>query len=276
MYRENSVLFIALFLSIGLHVAILPLIYKDKNTMMFATPEKISKTDTQLVDDSTVDLGIDNSKESTLTWIGYDEYEEQLARHAEVEQASMQSEVASASVAFASLAQLAKPLQEATTEFIEALRSMQISVPSRTVEPLQQETPQVEEQVTAVNQMPKDTTASVPEDRDSEATSIIRVLPEEWKAGKPLAGKGIVLKPKKPAFTPNQLVASKPSTLVADLYIDKSGKPINVVILLGTGGASIDRTIENSLYRWRASGEQVEALQGEDTVKITIHILFSR
>jgi hypothetical protein len=249
----------------------------DKGAMSFVTAEKIKQTDTHQVEDSKIDLGIDNSKESTLTWIGYEEYEEQLARHSEVEQASMQSDAAAASAAFASLAQLAKPLQDVATEFLDALRAMQIAIPSRRLEPIQQEIPQeIEEQVAIENPVQENTPTSVPADRDAEATSIIRVLPEDWKAGKPLAGKGIVLKPKKPAFTPNQLVASRPSNLVADLYIDKSGKPINVVILLGTGGASIDRTIENSLYRWRASGEQVEALQGENTVKITIHILFSR
>ncbi|MBC8200592.1 MAG: hypothetical protein H8E86_01000 [Planctomycetes bacterium] len=276
MYRENTILLIALFLSIGLHVAILPLIYMNKGAMSFITAEKIKQTDRPLFEDSPIDLGIDNSKVSTLTWIGYEEYEEQLARHAEVEQASMQSDAA-ASAAFSSLAKLANPLQEVAAEFLDVLRSMQIAIPSRTLEPSPQKiTQEVEEQVAIENPVQENTPTSDPADRDAEATSIIRVLPEDWKAGKPLAGKGIVLKPKKPAFTPNQLVASRPSNLVADLYIDKSGKPLNVVVLLGTGGASIDRTIENSLYRWRASGEQVEALQGEDTVKITIHILFSR
>ncbi|MDA0975587.1 MAG: hypothetical protein O2927_06430, partial [Planctomycetota bacterium] len=39
-------------------------------------------------DDSEV-LGIDESQAETVTWIGYDEYEEHLARLSEVEQSAM-------------------------------------------------------------------------------------------------------------------------------------------------------------------------------------------
>ena len=115
-----------------------------------------------------------------------------------------------------------------------------------------------------------------PSDRDSDATSIVRISPENWKAGKPAAAQGIVLRPRRPSFTANQLVTNASGNLVAVLYIDMRGKPIDVVILIGTGNGSIDRSIEASLYRWRASGDRIDELEDDETIKITIHITFSR
>jgi hypothetical protein len=186
----------------------------------------------------------------------------------------MNSEIASANSAIASIKQLTQPLAEMTAQFVRAMRGFTITIPSRALIPVKQEITEGAKKQIVVENIEEDQVENTPADRDAEATSIIHVSPEEWKEGKPLAAEGIVLKPKKPTFYPNQLVASRPSNLVADLYFDRRGKPIQVVILYGTGGESIDRTIENSLYRWRASGEQIEALMGEDTVKITIHILF--
>jgi hypothetical protein len=113
-----------------------------------------------------------------------------------------------------------------------------------------------------------------PSDRDSEATSVIQISPEQWKQGKPLAANGIVLRPKRPSFTANQTVSNIAGNLGADLIINKDGKPANVVIRVSTGSFSIDRTIESSLYRWRASGEKIDALVGDETITITINILF--
>ncbi len=274
--RDNITLLVALIFSVGLHVSILPLVYKNNNTMSFTPPTKIIPTETLSVEEAEIDLGIDESRESTLTWIGYGEYEEQLARHAEVEQAEMNSEIASASATAKTITQLAQPVMEMTTQFLEALRTLIITIPSRELQPIKHETPK-EVTVQPIERPAEENQVKiVSSDRDSEATSIIHVLPEDWTTGKPLAAQGIVLKPKKPKFLPTQLVASRPGNIVADLHFDQRGKPLNVVILLGTGSASINRTIENSLYRWRASGDQIDAIEGEGTVKITIHILFSR
>jgi hypothetical protein len=50
-------------------------------------PEDFLPPPEELPDDS-VKLGIDESTESSMTWIGYDEYEEHLAALAETEQAA--------------------------------------------------------------------------------------------------------------------------------------------------------------------------------------------
>ncbi len=274
--RDNIALLVAIVFSVWLHVSILPLVYNNKNAITPNQPSIILPTETLDIKEPEIDLGIDESKESTMTWIGYDEYEEQLDRHSEVEQAKMNSETTPSITTARTITLLTQPMVEITTQFLDALRQLNVTIPSRKLQPIKREIPKEIVQEPIETPAEEDRDASVSSDRDSEATSLIHVLPEDWKAGKPLAAQGIVLKPKRPKFLPTQLVASRPGNIVADLYFDKQGKPLNVVILLGTGSTSINRTIENSLYRWRASGDQIEALEGEETAKITIHILFSR
>ena len=281
--RNNISILIALLISIVLHLLILPAVYSKKQPMTYAPPAKATHLETPSVEPPAIELGIDSSRESTLTWIGYEEYEEQRARFAEVEQASMKTEVEFAQPApqpltISTMQQLATPISDIAIQFLEVLRGIEITLPSRDLSVVQSE----EELVDATPSIPitesiKETpVVGNPSDRDSEATSIVRISPEQWKSGKPLAAQGIVLRPRRPSFTANQLVTNAPSDLVAELHIDNRGKPQNVVILFSTGSPSIDRSLESSLYRWRASGDQIDELQDGNTLRITIHITFSK
>ena len=261
--------------SVVLHMILLPLVYSDSPSMTYIPPAKASHLETPREDEQEIQLGIDESQVSTLTWIGYKEYEEQRARYASVEQASMTAEVevANQRPSFEQLQQIVAPLGVLGKDFLDAMMRLEISMPppliveSKPIEPIQSDTR---------DETPEPTSDAYPSDRDSDATSIVHISPEHWKAGKPAAAEGIVLRPRRPSFTANQLVTSAPSSLVAALYIDKRGKPIDVVILMGTGSGSIDRSIESSLYKWRASGNRVDDLEGDETVRIQIHITFSR
>jgi hypothetical protein len=276
IHRDNITLVAAIASSLGLHFFLLPVVYATNRTITSISPTESTHLETPTVEHAEIDLGIDDSKESSLTWIGYNEYKEHLARHSEVEQAEMQSELADARSAVAMLKKLAQPMAEMSSHFFEAIKKVTITFPSKELPPnTQAQEKVITEEVALETSVEKNQLQQILSDRDAEATSVIRVSEEEWRIGKPLAGQGIVLKPKKPTFFPNQLIATRPRNVVADLSIDRTGKPIFVVLLYATGGVSIDRAIENSLYRWRASGEQIEALKGEETVKSTIHLLFS-
>jgi len=89
-------LFLGLVVSLLLHAAVLVpalvgVMTADSTTpgrlMARFEPEDFYPPPEELPDDS-VKLGIDESTESTMTWIGYDEYEEHLAALAETEQAA--------------------------------------------------------------------------------------------------------------------------------------------------------------------------------------------
>lgn len=275
IHRDNIPVFLSIAISMGLHLIVLPIVYSDAPSMAFSPPSKASHLETPRTEELDIQLGIDESNTSTLTWIGYKEYEEQRARFATVEQASMtvEVEVADQPPAFGQLRQIAAQFVALTKDFLDAMLQLEFTMPPRlATEPIS-----VEPIETDRSDVPmKKPGEARPSDRDSDATSIVRISPENWKAGKPAAAQGIVLRPRRPSFTANQLVTNTSGNLVAVLYIDMRGKPIDVVILIGTGNGSIDRSIEASLYRWRASGDRIDELEDDETIKITIHITFSR
>lgn len=289
--RDNVVLCLALAFSIVLHLLILPVVYKKNQPMAYAPPAKSTHLDTIEIEKHKIELGINASNEATLTWIGYKEYEEQRARFAEVEQAAMQAEVELSVptpmvISATTLQQLSQPIADMAAKFLKALQGIEIAFPSKEIaldtRNVSSQSATYEE--THVTPSPK--SAEVieekipftgnPSDRDSEATSIIHISQDQWKSGKPLAAHGIVLRPRRPSFTANQLVTNAPSALVAELHINNRGKPQDVVILFSTGSQSIDRSLEASLFRWRASGNQIDSLEDEKTLIITIHISFSK
>lgn len=275
IHRSNVPIMASIACSVGLHIILLPLVYSDSPSMAYVPAAKASHLETPKEDDQDIQLGVDESQVSTLTWIGYTEYEEQRARYATVEQASMTAEVevASQRPSFEQLQQIVAPLGILGKDFLDAMKQLEISMPPPLIV---ESTPMEPIQPAATTETTEPRSDAQPSDRDSDATSIVHISPEHWKAGKPAAAEGIVLRPRRPSFTANQLVTSAPSSLVAALYIDKRGKPKDVVILMGTGSGSIDRSIESSLYKWRASGNRVDDLRGDETVRIQIHITFSR
>ena len=287
MQNDNVVIAVAVGLSIGIHATVLPLI-AILPSLAHSPATKATHLETPPLDINDIELGIDESKESTLTWIGYEEYEEQRARFAEVEQAEMQfeSETASSPMSIETFRAITEPLTDLAKKLSKAMQAFAIEFPAGKTEPqsakVAVKTEEAEQDIEQPVQQPPQEVTEVsapspkisPGDRDSQATSVMHISPEQWKSGKPLAGEGIVLRPRRPSFTANQSVSNVAGNLAADLVIDKSGKPINVEILLSTGSYSIDRTIESSLYRWRASGEKVETLMGDDTIRITINIMF--
>lgn len=275
IHRSNIPVMASIACSVGLHIILLPLVYSDSPSMAYVPAAKASHLETPKEDEQDIQLGVDESRVSTLTWIGYTEYEEQRARYAAVEQAPMTAEVevASRRPSFEQLQQIVAPLAILGKDFLDAMKQLEISMPPPL---LIESTPMESIQPATTTETTEPRSDAKPSDRDSDATSIVRISPEHWKAGKPAAAEGIVLRPRRPSFTANQLVTSAPSSLVAALYIDKRGKPKDVVILMGTGSGSIDRSIESSLYKWRASGNRVDNLRGDETVRIQIHITFSR
>lgn len=274
LHRDNIPVVFAIAVSVGLHVVGIPFVYSDAPSMTYLPPAKASHLETPKTHDKDIQLGIDESSTSTLTWIGYEAYEEQRARFATVEQASMTADVEEVvkPPSIDRLRQFAEPISALAKDFLDAMKQLEIAMPPPLVVGPLDINPTQPDQGDEVAMKPREAN---PSDRDADATSIVKISPENWKAGKPAAAKGIVLRPRRPSFTANQLVTNAPGNMVAVLYIDKRGKPIDVVILMGTGSGSIDRSVEASLYRWRASGTRVDALENDETVNITINISFS-
>jgi hypothetical protein len=283
MQNETVVIVVALGISIATHAIVVPMV-SSEHSLAHSPTTKATHLETPPLDVDNIELGIDESKESTLTWIGYEEYEEQWARFAQVEQAEMhfEPETTPSPTSIETLRVITEPLTDLAKELAKLMQEFSIEFPSgKTEPPKSKNLAKSEQPEQLIEQAPTEIAETKPQypksnaaDRDSDATSIMHISPEQWKSGKPLAGEGIVLRPRRPSFTANQSVSNVVGNLAADLIIDKTGKPINVEILVSTGSYSIDRTIESSLYRWRASGENIEALKSDDTIRITIYIMF--
>ena len=111
-------------------------------------------------------------------------------------------------------------------------------------------------------------------DRESDASSIVEVLLKDVKIGKPLAARGLELKTARPKFTTLQLVTLAPCcNPLTRIEFTRDGKPLVAQIIETSGHALIDEAVEASLYRWRAAGEPLEALKGEQTMTVEIRIL---
>ncbi len=92
------------------------------------------------------------------------------------------------------------------------------------------------------------------------------------KTGKPIAGKGIEIKPVKPHQELFQRLTSAPGNPVVEIQFGKDHKPRRCFIRRSSGDRRFDEALKNSLYRWRAIGEEIDKLEGDETVNITLEI----
>ncbi|MFM1867359.1 MAG: hypothetical protein RL591_767 [Planctomycetota bacterium] len=122
---------------------------------------------------------------------------------------------------------------------------------------------------------PGDTTAPTGElsDRESDPTSIIDVPMANWQNGRPLAAKGITLKPVRPRFTTLNYVDGVARNPIGELVIGRDGVPQAARLVRSTGNGSVDEAIRNALYKWRASGKQLEKLKPGQTVTIRLRMI---
>lgn len=278
MFKSDAIIMpLAIITSLLMHIFALPEVFSTHELLGAISPNKSTHLETPLINPSKVTLGIDNSSTSTLTWIGYEEYELHMATLSTNEQAAMQvvEETPTQTVSMETIQSISTPIAEFASQLLDAMRGIEISIPSRGLPP--KEIAEKPSQVQPSQSQPEEIVeVAVPSDRDSIPASIVKISQQQWKSGKPIAAEGIVLRPRKPSFTANQLVSNAPSDLIATLYIDNSGKPADVERVMSTGSQSIDRSLIASLYRWRASGEQIDTLGDGKTVPITIHLTFSK
>ncbi len=275
MRTDRLAILAALGLSIAIHIVLVPRIFAHQLNPIASEQTKSTHLETPEREEEER-LGIDESKTSTLTWIGYEEYELHRAQVSTVEQAETTTAQPHPKPEVLNiLGELQEQVQSLAEQFLDAVGELHISIPTRSLPPIESPVVQVaKEEVEEVveEEINEDAVVS---DSDSIPTSIIKVSKDMWKSGKPLAGEGVVLKPRKPSFTSQQMVSNSPSDLLVELHIDSDGKPSDVVLLIGTGSHSIDRTLIASLYRWRASGEHIDTMKDGDIFKIVVHLTFA-
>ncbi len=108
---------------------------------------------------------------------------------------------------------------------------------------------------------------------ESDPTSKLEVLLADIKVGKPIAGHGLQIKPRRPSFTTLTMLTAAPGNPLVEIRFPRSGRPVLAKILESSGDRRVDEAILNSLYRWRAQGEQLEALGEGQSIPIRLRIV---
>ncbi|MDZ4753686.1 MAG: hypothetical protein SGJ11_04230 [Phycisphaerae bacterium] len=110
-------------------------------------------------------------------------------------------------------------------------------------------------------------------DRESDATSILSVPPNQWKNGRPIAADGLTIKTRRPKFTILTMVTSSPRNPVVEVVFAPSGKPAKYGFLRPSGFADIDGPILDAIAGWRASGEPLAKLREGETITVRLRLV---
>jgi hypothetical protein len=256
-----------------------------------------------------VDLGIDASHHTTLTWVGYDEYREHLAQLADVEQAAFTlappaAEAVADAVADTEAVADAVAVTEAVADAVAVTDTFPVAVAPAEIgeravgepEPAPQTEPDrpsfqarvmsavariIEAgrrgEIAEPSALPSETSDEPrPGEtamKESDPSSIIDVPIEQIRLGRPVAREGLELRPRRPHFTAHLLVTSSPHNPLVEIVFRRDGVPVRAAIIESSGDARVDHAIEASLYRWRASGKRLLELEGEETLTVTLRIV---
>ncbi len=245
-------------------------------------PEDFRKT--ALEPEETLDLGLDVDSAATMTWIGYEEYQAHLAALADVEQAAFTldptpagptQETAAAKAAEAPQPQeVVKPGETEPPKKVEPQPTKPPAKGAPKVDPKANKAQQKE--TTSTSKTDPDAREGDPSDRESDATSTIDVPLANIQIGKPLAARGLELKPARPRFTTLIQLTVAPGNPLCEMRFRRDGVPALARIVESSGDSRVDAIIRSSLYRWRASGKPLQALSGKQTIKVQIRILLRR
>ena len=109
--------------------------------------------------------------------------------------------------------------------------------------------------------------------RESDPTSTIDVPQAVWQFGAPLARKGVRLDTVRPRFTTLNLIDGIRFNPIVELVIGRDGVPQHVVISRSTGNLGANEELRAALYKWRASGKQIEQLKPGQAITIRLRLI---
>lgn len=230
-----------------------------------------------------VRLGIDESQRVSIAWIGFQQETPHSGVKAETLQPQLSPEMAaSASRAVEQASASASKLTESVIERLSDLsqlaakleaardaaeRAKAAEKPEEAEEPSKSEPSEPQEN-------------AIPDDRESDATSPELTIRQD-DLGQVLARQGLRIQTFRPQFdaTTKQLeLRTRRGRVTAVIRFTKAGNVLAASLKPGTatGVATIDEPILDSVYRWKASGADLDALPDdpEATLTVEIQILF--
>lgn len=110
-------------------------------------------------------------------------------------------------------------------------------------------------------------------DLESPATSLIDAEAKDWRNGRLVAARGISLKTRRPELTMLAQITARPRSPIVTIWFNSAGVCTSARIDMSSGYPEIDGPILDSLYRWRATGKQIDELKPGETVRIQLRLL---
>ena len=153
---------------------------------------------------------------------------------------------------------------------------------SETQEPKPKQEPQKPETAApgqAETPTSKEAEPGTPADRESDATSTIKVPINKWKLGRPLQAEGYEILTSKPQLTPLQQVSGTLGMRkfpVVEIVFLNTGRPDDVRVIQSSGNSRADEILRQSVFKWRAQGKAIEERVKDDPLIVRIQITFTR
>ena len=122
--------------------------------------------------------------------------------------------------------------------------------------------------------------------RESTASIIKRAIKvDAHKLNRPIVGQGLEITTVDPRFPATVRFTQLPRNPVLLIRFDASGRVVKVRFLsegrrvFDTGARAVDEPLLNAVYKWRAKGKEIDALDPNDpdsTIEISMRILFRK
>lgn len=224
-------------------------------------------------------LGIDESQRVSIAWIGFERETPHSGAKSETLQPQLSAEAAAAASraaeqALATASAASQSVMERLTEFSQFAARLEAARESAERAKAAERPEQAEEPSEAEASEPNE--QAIPDNRESDATTPEITIRQD-DLGQVLARQGLRIQTFRPQFdaTTRQLeLRTRRGKVTAVIQFAKSGSVLIASIKPGTetGVATIDEPILDSVYRWRASGADLEALPDEPDATITVEI----
>jgi len=123
-------------------------------------------------------------------------------------------------------------------------------------------------------------------DREVLATAIKRALPANpWRPNQPVAGEGLEITTVMPRWSSTARMTGAPANPIVVMHFGADGRVRHADFLrsdrrvFSSGSVLVDEPLLSAMFRWRAKGERIRALDPEDrdaVVEVTIRVLFHK
>ncbi len=126
-------------------------------------------------------------------------------------------------------------------------------------------------------------TPGVLSEREVVATRIKRAIDvDPYKPNAPIAGKGLEIITVRPRYSSTVRMSAVPKNPIVLIYFNGAGKVAKAEFLrdrgvvYSSGFSGVDEPLLNAIYQWKAKGKQIDEIEGDDLVEVSIKIVFRR